>query len=854
MILILILTTMKKTLLLLSYLMITTWCSIIAQNVNIPDANFKNYLLADSAINTNSDSEISVAEAQVFSGELLINGLSISDLTGIEAFVNITRLDCYSNNLTALDVSNNLALTRLHCSDNQIETLDISANTLITDIQCHNNGVLYELNIANGNNSNINWMKAYGNSLSCIQKDAGFTPPADAGIYSQGWTKGNSAIYGDDCAALNQIVNIPDANFKSFLVNDSSINVNNDTEITVAEAQATTELLINGLSIADLTGIEAFTNLTRLDCYTNNLTTIDVSNNLALTRLHCADNQIEILDISANTQITDIQCHNNTVLYELNIANGNNSNINWMKAYGNPSLTCIQVDAGFSPPANSGLYVAGWTKDNQTSYSENCIPTVYYVDANATGVNDGSSWTDAFTNVADALALTNLNDAVWVAKGTYTLADKNTPIAVSTNEVDIIGGFAGTETTLADRDLTAIHTTNATIFTGDINGDDIDGDFTSNKTDNAERLFELRTSNVTFDGIIFENIYDTSQSGGVEENGIIFIPNNLNANNLKIKNSVFRSNYSNGYLLKIRKFNQGLLIENTKFINNTIVNMGLVLVVSDSTNGYIFTRWANVLVADNDINLTALDIYREDWNNGSTLDVVINNSTFVNNDYNGTYGNSITASGNGSVNLNINNVIFWQNTTNGTATTRDISDGLSSTYDVFIRNTIANVSSNAGTYGTFNATNVTTLDPTTDNLNLDSEYKPTSASNYIVDQGDNAYYDVALFGDVDLSGNDRIFNTTIDLGAYEYISTLSVDDVSLSTNSVKLYPNPVNDKLFIKSYNAIDSITIYNVSGQIIKQTEIFSNGIDVSGLNAGLYFINIKSDNRENIKKFIKN
>ena len=845
---------MKKTLLLLSYLMITTWCSIIAQNVNIPDANFKNYLLADSAINTNSDSEISVAEAQVFSGELLINGLSISDLTGIEAFVNITRLDCYSNNLTALDVSNNLALTRLHCSDNQIETLDISANTLITDIQCHNNGVLYELNIANGNNSNINWMKAYGNSLSCIQKDAGFTPPADAGIYSQGWTKGNSAIYGDDCAALNQIVNIPDANFKSFLVNDSSINVNNDTEITVAEAQATTELLINGLSIADLTGIEAFTNLTRLDCYTNNLTTIDVSNNLALTRLHCADNQIEILDISANTQITDIQCHNNTVLYELNIANGNNSNINWMKAYGNPSLTCIQVDAGFSPPANSGLYVAGWTKDNQTSYSENCIPTVYYVDANATGVNDGSSWTDAFTNVADALALTNLNDAVWVAKGTYTLADKNTPIAVSTNEVDIIGGFAGTETTLADRDLTAIHTTNATIFTGDINGDDIDGDFTSNKTDNAERLFELRTSNVTFDGIIFENIYDTSQSGGVEENGIIFIPNNLNANNLKIKNSVFRSNYSNGYLLKIRKFNQGLLIENTKFINNTIVNMGLVLVVSDSTNGYIFTRWANVLVADNDINLTALDIYREDWNNGSTLDVVINNSTFVNNDYNGTYGNSITASGNGSVNLNINNVIFWQNTTNGTATTRDISDGLSSTYDVFIRNTIANVSSNAGTYGTFNATNVTTLDPTTDNLNLDSEYKPTSASNYIVDQGDNAYYDVALFGDVDLSGNDRIFNTTIDLGAYEYISTLSVDDVSLSTNSVKLYPNPVNDKLFIKSYNAIDSITIYNVSGQIIKQTEIFSNGIDVSGLNAGLYFINIKSDNRENIKKFIKN
>lgn len=843
---------MKKTLLLLTFLIATAWCSIQAQ-INIPDANFKAYLVGDPAINTNSDSEISAAEAQAFSGELLIDGLSISDLTGIEYFENITRLDCYNNNLTSLDVSNNLALTRLHCGSNQIETLDISANTSITDIQCHNNGVLYELNIANGNNSNINWMKAYGNSLSCIQIDAGFTPPADAGIYSQGWTKGNSAVYGDDCVALNQVVNIPDANFKNFLVSDNNINLNGDSEITMAEAQATTELIMNGIGIADLTGIEAFINLTLLDVPNNNLTTIDVSNNTNLTRLHCGSNQLTILDVSDISTLEQVHCQNNQ-LVELNVANGNNSNFIYMKAYNNPSLTCIQVDAGFSPPANSGQYNVGWTKDNQSSYSENCIPTVYYVDANATGANDGSSWTDAFTNVTDALALTNLNDAVWVAKGTYTLADKNTPIAVSTNEVDIIGGFAGTETTLADRDLTAIHTTNATIFTGDINGDDIDGDFSLNKTDNAERLFELRTSNVTFDGIIFENIYDTSQSGGVEENGVIFIPNSLNANNLKIKNSVFRSNYSNGYLLKIRKFNQGLLIENTKFINNTIVNMGLVYVQSDSTNGYIFTRWANVLVADNDINLTALDIYREDWNNGSTLDVVINNSTFVNNDYNGTYGNSITASGNGSVNLNINNVIFWQNTTNGTAATRDISDGLSSTYDVFIRNSIANVSSNAGTYGTFNATNVTTLDPATDNLNLDTEYKPTSASNYIVDQGDNAYYDVALFGDLDLAGNDRVFNNTIDLGAYEYISTLSVDDVSLNTNSVRLYPNPVNDKLFIKSDNAIDSITIYNVNGQIIKQTEIFSNGLDVSGLNAGLYFINIKSDNRENIKKFIKN
>lgn len=842
---------MKKQLLLLTFLIATASYSIHAQNVNIPDANFKAYLVGDPAINTNSDSEISVAEAQAFSGELLINGLSISDLTGIEEFINITRLDCYSNNLTSLDVSNNLALTRLHCSDNQIETLDISANTLITDIQCHNNGVLYELNIANGNNSNFTYMKAYGNSLSCIQIDAGFTPPADAGIYSQGWTKGTSAVYGDDCVALSQVVNIPDANFKNFLVSDNNINLNGDSEITMAEAQATTELIMDGTGIADLTGIEAFINLTRLDVPNNSLTTIDVSNNTNLTRLHCGSNQLTILDVSDIPTLEQVHCQNNQ-LVELNVANGNNSNFSYMKAYNNASLTCIQVDTGFSPPTNSGQYNPGWTVDVQSSYSENCIPTVYYVDANATGANDGSSWSDAFTNVTDALALTNLNDAVWVAKGTYTLADKNTPIAVNTDEVDIIGGFAGTETTLADRDLTAIHTTNATIFTGDINGDDIDGDFSSNKTDNAERLFELRTSNVTFDGIIFENIYDTSLSGGIEENGVIFIPNNLNANNLKIKNSVFRNNYSNGYLLKIRKFNLGLLIENTKFINNTIVDRGLVLLVSDNTNGYIFTRWANVLVADNDINLSALEVNRADLSNGNTLDVVINNSTFVNNDYNSTHGNSIMASGNGSLNLNVYNSIFWDNTTNGIASTRDISNGAETNYDVVVANSIANLSSNAGTNGTFSATNVTTLDPATDNLNLDAEYKPTSVSNYIVDQGDNAYYDEALFGDIDLSGNDRIFNTTIDLGAYEYNSTLSVDDISLDENTVKLYPNPATDVVNIKTNQTIKNVRVFNVNGQKVLDIANQSQ-INISNLPTGMYFLNITTNQSNQTIKILK-
>ena len=90
------------------------------QNVYIPDANFKNYLVNNSAINTNGDSEIQVSEASSFTGSISCSSQNISDLTGIEAFTALTTLWCWSNQLTSLDLSNNTALTDLECGNNQL--------------------------------------------------------------------------------------------------------------------------------------------------------------------------------------------------------------------------------------------------------------------------------------------------------------------------------------------------------------------------------------------------------------------------------------------------------------------------------------------------------------------------------------------------------------------------------------------------------------------------------------------------------------------------------------------------------------------------------------------------------------
>ena len=111
------------------------------QNVNIPDAIFKAYLVNNTAINTNGDNQIQVSEASVFNGIIDCGYMNISNLTGIEAFVSLTTLSCPYNQLTSLDVSTCSALTDLYCSDNQLTSLDVSTCSALTDLYCSTNNL-----------------------------------------------------------------------------------------------------------------------------------------------------------------------------------------------------------------------------------------------------------------------------------------------------------------------------------------------------------------------------------------------------------------------------------------------------------------------------------------------------------------------------------------------------------------------------------------------------------------------------------------------------------------------------------------------------------------------------------------
>ena len=84
---------------------------------------------------------------------------------------------------------------------------------------------------------------------------------------------------------------------------------------------------------------------------------------------------------------------------------------------------------------------------------------------------------------------------------------------------------------------------------------------------------------------------------------------------------------------------------------------------------------------------------------------------------------------------------------------------------------------------------------------------------------------------------------------------LSVEDNEIS-QSIKLYPNPVTDRLNLNMPNEISkdaSFTINNILGQFVMKGSLENNQVNVANLDTGLYFIQISSNGKKGVKRFIK-
>lgn len=184
-------------------------------------------------------------------------------------------------------------------------------------------------------------------------------------------------------SAQSQNINIPDANFKNVLINsdcasfidgvfpDGDVDLNNDGEIQVSEAEAVLSIRLNSRSIASMVGIESFVNVEQLYCDNNDISSLDVSkltklrvlnfernnltsinliNNNKLENFKCGSNQFGALDVSELINLKILNCYNNQ-LTDLNVSN--NSLLEFLSCSKNNLLT-LSVDAN---PELKNLYV-----------------------------------------------------------------------------------------------------------------------------------------------------------------------------------------------------------------------------------------------------------------------------------------------------------------------------------------------------------------------------------------------------------------------------------------------------------------------------------------------------------------
>lgn len=479
-----------------------------------------------------------------------------------------------------------------------------------------------------------------------------------------------------------------------------------------------------------------------------------------------------------------------------------------------------------------------------------------YVNHAATGANDGTSWTDAYVSLQTAMTSINTSSrSVWIAQGTYKPSASNrlTSFVINESNTSLYGGFIGTETLLTERNVL----TNKTILSGDLSGNDnATISFTNPlRNDNSYRILTVNANNSLIDGLVFTGGHANGSTNQVNGAAIYKVPAVLNLNiiNCEFKNNVSLQSAAGIHAIFATAGSGELTIENSIFENNlathgtsiySYTNASLVLTVAVSNSLFNGNKVLNNNL--NDAYAGSGGWFRAVASN-STLNAALTNNTYVNNMDSGTSSDLInkgtvgfSREGLGSISLNatVNNCIFWNNEVEPTISAKAINNFVSAMPGVVVNNSLSpdNFSNIATKY------NVLTADPlfvSTTDFNL-LAFSPA------INAGDNAFVNTTT----DLNGNDRIANTTVDMGAYEYTSLcgFSVYSITDNTANVSWNSSVTTDLLYVVSGQPIASgttVTGLSTSSTVLTGLmqntiyELYSSAACSSTATSGWYLVN---------------
>lgn len=122
-----------------------------AVNVEIPDANFAKWLLAEGWIAEEGEGIYIATEKGLTATELVFNPSRRRDaaesVEGIASFPELVKIDLSDNALTDVDFSGLTKLQEIVLSDNGLESLDLSSLTTVTSLVCYDNSALAHIDL-----------------------------------------------------------------------------------------------------------------------------------------------------------------------------------------------------------------------------------------------------------------------------------------------------------------------------------------------------------------------------------------------------------------------------------------------------------------------------------------------------------------------------------------------------------------------------------------------------------------------------------------------------------------------------------------------------------------------------------
>ncbi len=253
---------------------------------NFPDENFRDYVAGEW--DKNQDKYFSpneIANAKWIS----CDNKEISNLKGIEFFTNIWLLECYYNNLTTIDLSNNKKLSYINCHHNKLEELDVSGLPLLKTFYCGHNA-LPSIDVSK--NEKLEDFDCQDNHLDTL-----------------------------DVSQNKELVKL-------------GCGSNNLTELDVSENKKLKTLGFYDNKLRNL-NLGNQTELEWLSCGKNPLSVLDVSANTKLETLFVPETNLTELNVSANTK--------------LKVLNVSNTNLTSLDATNNTALaTFIGKDCSYN--------------------------------------------------------------------------------------------------------------------------------------------------------------------------------------------------------------------------------------------------------------------------------------------------------------------------------------------------------------------------------------------------------------------------------------------------------------------------------------------------------------------------